>query len=327
MRVPVWIISGFLGAGKTTYIEKILREKQNEARYAIIENDFGEVSFDSQRLQGQAVQVKELRQGCICCSLVGDFKEALLEALREAKDVDAILIEPSGVGKLSDILEALSTPVLMDKVEVKGAITLVDAEKIELYAKNFGEFYCDQIQHADLIVLTHTLGMAEDVAEYKMRKVFEELGITKLMVRMSDIQGGYLYKKPLQEEVHHHCDSSCCHCHHEEELAIDAHIHTHEHHACSCHHGRAHDAHEVFETYTWQEIEARTQEVWTSWLEQLVSSPHILRGKGIITVQEEEGICYREVQILQGRYTLLETEQVGAYMTIITEGVGEYALP
>lgn len=154
MQIPVYIISGFLGAGKTTCIRHLLAQTAGKARVMIIENDFGEVSFDAQVLQSAGVQVQELTSGCICCTLAGDFKQSLQAALR-GRDVDLILIEPSGVGKLSDIIAACQSAELADKLSLRQCVTVVDVQRCALYLRNFGEFYKDQISHSQVVFLSH----------------------------------------------------------------------------------------------------------------------------------------------------------------------------
>ena len=149
------IFSGFLGAGKTTLIKKLLDEAYNSEKVVLIENEFGEIGIDSGFLKEAGVEITEMNSGCICCSLVGDFAEALKKVLTDYAP-DRVLIEPSGVGKLSDVIKAVQG-VVSDNVMLNSFTAVVDAKKCKMYMKNFGEFYNDQIENASCIVLSHTL--------------------------------------------------------------------------------------------------------------------------------------------------------------------------
>ena len=161
------IFSGFLGAGKTTLIKKLIEEAYKGEQVVLIENEFGEIGIDGGFLKDSGVQINEMNAGCICCSLVGDFSKSLEQVLEQFHP-DRILIEPSGVGKLSDIVEAVER--LNDpNLQLNGFTTVVDAKKAKVYMKNFGEFYNNQVEHASAIILSHTKGMAED----KLKAVVE----------------------------------------------------------------------------------------------------------------------------------------------------------
>ena len=155
MAVDVFIVSGFLGAGKTTFIQKLMREVFRGVRLAVVENDFGEESVDASLLGTSGVLVTELNSGCICCSLSGDFVRAFLDMLGRFKP-EKVIIEPSGVAKLSDVVRACEDPRIAQLAEVRGKITVVDASSCRKYADNFGEFFEDQIEHADTILLSRT---------------------------------------------------------------------------------------------------------------------------------------------------------------------------
>ena len=157
------LFSGFLGAGKTTLIKKLIAEAYAGEKLVIIENEFGDISIDGGFLQEAGVQVREMNAGCICCSLVGDFSTALMQVYKDYAP-DRILIEPSGVGKLSDVIRAVEG-VSDQGLVLSGCTTVVDAKKCKMYMKNFGEFFNDQIIHAKTIVLSHT----DDMAEGKVR--------------------------------------------------------------------------------------------------------------------------------------------------------------
>lgn len=164
MPAEIYIVSGFLGAGKTTLIQKLLKEAFQKEKVALIENDFGEISVDAALLKSGGVEVKEINSGCICCSLSGDFVKALKDLLtRFAPDV--ILIEPSGVGKLSDIVKACSDPRILQLAKVKARITAADVKRCKMYLDNFGEFFEDQIQNADVILLSGAADSPQKVSE------------------------------------------------------------------------------------------------------------------------------------------------------------------
>ncbi|MBR1697603.1 MAG: GTP-binding protein, partial [Anaerovibrio sp.] len=160
------IFSGFLGAGKTTLIQKLINEGFND-KICLIENEFGEIAIDGGFMKEAGVQVKEINSGCICCSLVGDFEESLKQVM-ETYNPDRIIIEPSGVGKLSDVKAAVSK-VCNDDVVIDGSIAVVHAKKCKMYARNYGEFFIDQIAHADCIVLSRS----QDVNEKKLQETID----------------------------------------------------------------------------------------------------------------------------------------------------------
>ena len=149
------IISGFLGAGKTTFIKKLLEEAISGEQVVLIENEFGEIGIDGGFLKDAGIEIREMNSGCICCSLVGDFGKSLEEVLTKYKP-DRIIIEPSGVGKLSDVMKAVVDVSADMEVELNSAVTIVDANKCKMYMKNFGEFFNNQIENAGTIVLSRT---------------------------------------------------------------------------------------------------------------------------------------------------------------------------
>ena len=238
------IISGFLGAGKTTFIQKLLQESLKGENVVLIENEFGEIGIDSGFLKNSGIEIREMNQGCICCSLVGDFETSLKEVIETYKP-DRILIEPSGVGKLSDILSAVKTVSANLPVHLDGAVTVVDSTKAKLYNKNFGEFFDDQIRYATSIVLSRTDIATEEKVEEAIRIVralnpkanlittaIKELSGEKLLEIIGQEEN--LEEALLQEvkekahhhEHHHHHHDDDCGCHHEHE----EHEHHHEHH-------------------------------------------------------------------------------------------------
>ena len=259
------IISGFLGAGKTTFIQKLLQESLKGENVVLIENEFGEIGIDSGFLKNSGIEIREMNQGCICCSLVGDFETSLKEVIETYKP-DRILIEPSGVGKLSDILSAVKTVSANLPVHLDGAVTVVDSTKAKLYNKNFGEFFDDQIRYATSIVLSRTDIATEEKVEEAIRIVralnpkanlittaIKELSGEKLLEiigQEENLEEALLQevKEKAHHHEHHHHEhehhhDEHCHCHHEEEEQEHHHEHhfgNEEEHCCCC--GGAYDA-------------------------------------------------------------------------------------
>ena len=234
------IFSGFLGAGKTTLIKKLLQEAYAGEKLVLIENEFGEIGIDGGFMQDAGIEVTEMNSGCICCSLVGDFGKALAQVLEQYQP-DRILIEPSGVGKLSDIIKAVQG-VASEQVLLNGFTTVADVKKCKMYMKNFGEFFNDQIANAGCIVLSHTQGateqkIAETVALLREHNAtativttpWEQLDGKQLLAAMERRDTIEEELKRLAHEAEHH------HHHHEHE---HHHHHGEECHdpECSCHH-------------------------------------------------------------------------------------------
>ena len=241
------IFSGFLGAGKTTLIKKLIEEGFKDEKLVLIENEFGEIGIDGAFLQEAGIEITEMNSGCICCSLVGDFSEALKKVLVEFHP-DRILIEPSGVGKLSDVKRAVSG-VLTDDVVINSCIAVVDAKKARVYRKNFGEFYVNQIESADCVVLSRS----QDVSEERLTEVLDmvrELNADATVVAApwDQLTGSDLVKaiesrdtlkahmEVLKAEHHRHDEDECddpeceCHHHHHHDDDDDEHEHHHHHH-------------------------------------------------------------------------------------------------
>lgn len=246
------VFSGFLGAGKTTLIKKLLKEGYNGEKLVLIENEFGEIGIDGGFMKDAGIEVTEMNQGCICCSLVGDFGKALQKVLDEFSP-DRILIEPSGVGKLSDVLKAVMN-VGSDKLVLNSYTTVADATKIKMYMKNFGEFYKNQVETAKTIVLSRTQKLSEEKLDEAV-KMIRELNehATIVTTNWDDINGKQilaametenkfaedLLKDELaHHEEHHHHD----HDEHEHHHDHDEHEHHHDHDEHEHHHD--HDEHE-----------------------------------------------------------------------------------
>ena len=259
------IISGFLGAGKTTFIQKLLSDALKGENVVLIENEFGEIGVDSGFLKNAGIEIREMNQGCICCSLVGDFESSLKEVI-EQYHPDRILIEPSGVGKLSDILSAVKTVSENLDVKLDGAVTVVDATKAKLYNKNFGEFFDDQIRFATSVVLSRmdiasgekaqeavnivrginphanliTTALAELSGEKLLEIIGKEENLEEELLAEVKAKAAHHHEHHHDHEYHHehhheHGESCGCGCHDEEE---HEHHHHHEHDescGCGCH--------------------------------------------------------------------------------------------
>ena len=252
------IISGFLGAGKTTFIKRLLNTSLKDEKIVLIENEFGEVSVDSEFLSDSKIDIKELSQGCICCSLQGDFTKSLKEVI-EKYNPDRVVIEPSGVGKLSDVVKAVKEAELEN--DLNSLVCLVDVKKVKMYAKNFGEFFLDQIENAQTVILSRT-----DVAYNKVEEALEiirshnqkAIVITTPISELSDddliraYEGVDVELLDLEEVCHeheHHHECCCGHDHHHHEheegccCGHDHHHHEHEE-GCCCGHDHHHHEHE-----------------------------------------------------------------------------------
>ncbi len=262
------IISGFLGAGKTTLIKKLLEEAYTGEQVVLIENEFGQIGIDSGFLQDAGIQITEMNSGCICCSLVGDFTKALSSVI-DTYHPDRIIIEPSGVGKLSDVIRAASSTGSADAV-LNGFTTVVDAKKCKMYMKNFGEFFNDQVAHAGAIVLSHTTGLDDNKLAATVAMLREQNPHAVLVsTPWEDLTGADLLRAMerrdtleaamdalAQEHEHHHehahsHDETCtCGCHDHDHDHCHEHHHDHEH-CHEHHHDHAHcDAHSHDETCT-----------------------------------------------------------------------------
>jgi len=247
------IISGFLGAGKTTFIKRLLATKLKDEKVVLIENEYGEVSVDTDLLKDTKIEIKELSQGCICCSLVGDFSKSL-KTIVDTYNPDRILIEPSGVGKLSDIINAVASTGLQENVN--SLVCLVDCKKAKMYEKNFGEFFVDQIEVAHTIVLSRTDIAKEEVIHAAVEIVRHHnpnaVVVTTPIDKLSDEDLVLAYEgvhEDLFDDIdleHLHedgeCDdpNCCCHHHHHDYDEEDEHHHHHHDHdddeECCCHH-------------------------------------------------------------------------------------------
>lgn len=283
------IFSGFLGAGKTTLIKKLLSEAFGNEKLVLIENEFGEIGIDGGFLKEAGVEITEMNSGCICCSLVGDFGTALKEVLAKFAP-DRVIIEPSGVGKLSDVIKAVQGVAADTDIQINSLVTVADATKCKMYMKNFGEFFNNQIESAKTIVLSRTQNMTEeklDVAIAMIREhnekatiittPWEQLDGKKVLEAMETTHS--MVDELLKEEDicptcggHHHHDHEHHHDHdHDEECCHHEHHHEDHHHdhdetcGCGCGHDHDHEHHHDHEGHH------HADEVFTSWG---VETPH-----------------------------------------------------
>ena len=242
----ITIFSGFLGAGKTTLIKKLIQDGFNGEKLVLIENEFGQIGIDGGFLKEAGIQINEMNSGCICCSLVGDFGKALRQVLEEYHP-DRILIEPSGVGKLSDVISAVQN-LHMEDVELDGFTTVVDAKKCKMYQKNFGEFFNNQITYASCLILSHTAGLTESQLHDTVERLrqfnpaapivtteWDELSGAQLIAAMTqkntldDELKALLEEETAHHHHHHHDhDDEHEHCHHDHDDEHEHHHHDHD---------------------------------------------------------------------------------------------------
>ena len=261
------IFSGFLGAGKTTLIKKLLKEAYAGEKLVLIENEFGEIGIDGGFMQDAGIEVTEMNSGCICCSLVGDFGKALQKVLDEYHP-DRILIEPSGVGKLSDIIRAVQN-LNAEDVLLNGFTTVADVKKCKMYMKNFGEFFNDQIENAGCIVLSHTQSTNDEKIAETVALLREKNPTATIVTTPWDVLDGAQLlaamerRDTIEEELarlaadmhHHHHEHECedpdCDCHHHEHHEHHHHDHHHgeecDNEECECHHHHHHEEDEHHE--------------------------------------------------------------------------------
>jgi len=253
------VISGFLGAGKTTFIKRLVEGNKDKGKTIIIENEFGEIGIDGGFLKNSGIEIKEMNSGCICCSLAGDF-EASLRELLEKYSPNRVIIEPSGVGKLSDVLKAVSDVEKDLPVESNSAVTVVDVKKCKMYMKNFGEFFNNQIQFANTIILSRT-DLADDkkieeavalikgvnpdatIVTTPLDKLSDEK-IEEMLSKPIDLKSELLEELAKEHEHHHDHDEHCEHEHHHDHDEHCEHEHHHDHDEhCEHEHHHDHDEH------------------------------------------------------------------------------------
>ena len=312
------VISGFLGAGKTTFIKRLVEGNKDKGKTIIIENEFGEIGIDGGFLKNSGIEIKEMNSGCICCSLAGDF-EASLRELLEKYSPNRVIIEPSGVGKLSDVLKAVSDVEKDLPVESNSAVTVVDVKKCKMYMKNFGEFFNNQIQFANTIILSRT-DLADDkkieeavalikgvnpdatIVTTPLDKLSDEK-IEEMLSKPIDLKSELLEELAKEHEHHHHhhdhdehCehehhhdhDEHCEHEHHHDHDEHCEHEHHHDHHdhcGCGHDHHEHHHADDVFDSWGMEQVPAISEDKLKSILDGFADEEKygvILRAKGMI---------------------------------------------
>ena len=300
------VISGFLGAGKTTFIKRLVEGNKDKGKTIIIENEFGEIGIDGGFLKNSGIEIKEMNSGCICCSLAGDF-EASLRELLEKYSPNRVIIEPSGVGKLSDVLKAVSDVEKDLPVESNSAVTVVDVKKCKMYMKNFGEFFNNQIQFANTIILSRT-DLADDkkieeavalikgvnpeatIVTTPLDKLSDEK-IEEMLSKPIDLKSELLEELAKEHEHHHHHHDHDEHCEHEHHHDHDEHCdheHHHDHHDhCGCGHDHHdhHHADDVFDSWGMEQVPAISEDKLKSILDGFADEEKygvVLRAKGMI---------------------------------------------
>ena len=291
------IFSGFLGAGKTTLIKKLIAEAYSGEKLVLIENEFGEINIDGGFLKESGIEISEMSAGCICCSLVGDFNKALKEVVAQFHP-DRILIEPSGVGKLSDVIVAVERTVdeCLGELKLNSYVTVADASKVKVYMKNFGEFYNNQIEAAGTIILSRTQKLSQEKLEAAAAMLREKNPDAAILTTPWDELDGKtilsaIERVSLSDELLEKMRRE-----HEIEEAEHEHEHHHHHHdgeecddpECECHHHHHHHADDVFSSWGKETPKKFSKEALEDMLHKLDSGDygHILRAKGIVNGED-----------------------------------------
>jgi G3E family GTPase len=301
MLTDVYVVSGFLGTGKTTWIQKLLKDSFQGQKVVLIENDFGKESVDAALLRHQGVVVTEINSGCICCSLAGDFIKAVQEILHRF-DPQVLLIEPSGVGKLSDVVKSCQDDSVKPLLHLAGKMTVVDAARHDLYMENFGEFYLDQILLADVLLLSHLPEMKEPVL--KVRLTLEKINPHAIVfdAPWDNFSAGEVLKSlPKNPFAGDHCN--CSHAHSEQDADVD--------HDCDRH---DHNAEEIFETYALSSAHVFTKRELEACFQRISGlQGYILRAKGIMRGGKSNWL----VQYVPGRAQITPTGAPAGIATFI----------
>ena len=314
-KTKIDIISGFLGAGKTTLIKKLLKDAFKDEQVVLIENEFGEIGIDGGFLKEAGIQIREMNSGCICCSLVGDFGASLKEVISKYHP-DRILIEPSGVGKLSDVIKAVQGVEEETGLVLNSYTTVVDAKKCKMYMRNFGEFFNNQVEYAGAIIMSRTDIVDEAKAQAAMELLreinpkaaiittpIEELEGAKILEVMEHPVS--LEQEMMEEEVCPECGHVHEHDHHHHDHEEHEHHHDHE---CGCGHDHHHHhADEVFTSWGRETIKKYTRENLEKILETLSETEEygvILRAKGMLPAEDGTWIYFdmvpEETEIREG---------------------------
>ena len=322
------IISGFLGAGKTTLIKKLLKEALDGEQVVLIENEFGEIGIDGGFLKEAGVQITEMNSGCICCSLVGDFGTALQQVIRDYHP-DRVVIEPSGVGKLSDVIRAVMNVSEDVEMELNSYTAVVDGQKCKMYMKNFGEFFNNQIESAKTIVLSRTQKLSEEKLEACVNLLrehnreatiittpWDDMDGKKILAAMEE-PNNFTLALLEEEEIcpscgHHHGEGEECHeHHHDHDHHEHEHHHDHDHHEHEHHHDHDHHHHHADEVFTsWGRETARkfdrdTMDMILDVLSHTDDYGTILRAKGIVPDTKGGWIYF---DLVPGEYELRDGE-------------------
>ena len=322
------IISGFLGAGKTTLIKKLIGEAFKDEQLVLIENEFGEIGIDGGFLKEAGVNITEMNSGCICCSLVGDFGEALKQVVNDYHP-DRVIIEPSGVGKLSDVIKAIQKAGENVEIELNSATTVVDVTKAKMYIKNFGEFFLNQIEACGTVVLSRTQNVDEEKLLTAVNLIKEHNDEARIITTpwdditgeiildamehsssIEDIMNNFKYDPEVDDEEHHHHHDHDEHEHHDHDEHDHHHHDHHEHHydengVCSCgHHHHHHDADEIFTSWGKETAHKYSADELKAILDKLAVEEDnefgiILRAKGI--VPDKDG-NWQEFDLVPGEY-------------------------
>ena len=311
--VKIDIISGFLGAGKTTLIKKLLKEGFQNEQVVLIENEFGEIGIDGGFLKEAGIEIREMNSGCICCSLVGDFGVSLKEVV-EKYNPDRIIIEPSGVGKLSDVIKAVQGVQEEVDIALNSYTTVVDAKKCRMYMRNFGEFFNNQVEYAGAIIMSRTDIVDEKKAQEAMellRSINKKAAIiTTPIEKLSGEKLVEVMEHPVSLEEEMMEEKVCPECGH-----VHEHHHEHHHHdehECGCGHDHHHEHHhhhadEVFTSWGKETIRKYTKEELTGILDSLSGSEEygvILRAKGMLPCEDGTWIYFdmvpEETEIREG---------------------------
>ena len=357
------IFSGFLGAGKTTLIKKLIKESFAGQKVVLIENEFGEIGIDGGFLKESGIQINELNAGCICCSLVGDFRAALQQVV-EQYHPDRIVIEPSGVGKLSDVTRAVEGVAEHLDVQLSSFVTVADVNKVKMYMKNFGEFYDDQISHASCIILSRTQNATEEKIAAAVAMLREKNPTATIVTTAWDSLTGEQILKAMstkddfkaeliamaakaneehahedeeEEHEHHHDheddhDHCCCGHHHhdhddgEDDDDHDEHEHHHDGHCCHHHHHHDHDADEVFTSWGVETAKKFSKADIEHALTELDTGNYgmILRSKGIV---DSGADGWLEFDYVPGEWEVRQRgADVGGKLVVIGSKLDEHAI-
>lgn len=347
MSIKVDIISGFLGAGKTTLIKQLFKAGFSGEKVVLIENEFGEIGIDGTFLKEAGIDIKEINSGCICCSLVGDFSKSMEEVINKFNP-DRIIIEPSGVGKLSDIIKAVENLQLGLVLNI--VATVVDGSKCKIYMKNFGEFFNNQVEDAKSIIISKVENLEDEkiIEVYNLLKnknphaniILANLPHTDEKKLLEVLEKNALITEQMKEnleqehcchhhdEEHEHCcqdhdeEHECCCHHHDEEHEHCCQDYDEEHEHCCHHHdekGHHHDADEIFVSYGFESVRAYSKEELTHILDALKDENVcglVLRAKGILRASDNDNWYYFDY--VSGDYQINEGKEdfIGRFVVI-----------